>query len=544
MVRVRLKKYIALLLAIVLLAAPLAGCGASALPEGSVELVSSVSDVVPQSLASVAPVQGMSPPAAIRDIFPDEVLASEVARQLRTTIEAIVTQADLDQVQRLSLFHTDAAANLEGVQYLREIAEIIVRNSDISDLSSLSGLGYLWRLELSGSQISDLTPLSGLFNLEFLNLIGNQISDLDPLSGLLNLEFLYLGENQINDLDPLSGLVNLQALGLGNNQISDIKPLSELANLRLLELVHNQITDFSPISDEVSFIGGMMFGAGLFGTGQEATLEPILRTETVSITNMVRDRHGNPIPPNYISDGGIYENGTITWDRLTTQEVISFSWYYGIWYTHIHFEYISGTVTIPLMPDPTTARTVVFQLDGIDTPVTAFPNWRIDWNQSPEAQEIYNTDHMLSTGCWFEMTLVQGQAFWGWFRSDDLVHDRGGPISRPALGATGENLSTLTFTENELDEDIIFVAVWSLWGDVNDDGWVCSADVLLINQWLFDQTTYAPPHFNAQLNLHAADVNVDGVVNSADTLALNQWLFDRTLPGPPNFDVVLGRPMP
>ncbi|MCL2843822.1 MAG: S8 family serine peptidase, partial [Oscillospiraceae bacterium] len=50
--------------------------------------------------------------------------------------------------------------------------------------------------------------------------------------------------------------------------------------------------------------------------------------------------------------------------------------------------------------DPASARTVTFELDGVGTSVTAYPNHPIDWNQSAEAQEIYDTVHEFATGAW------------------------------------------------------------------------------------------------------------------------------------------------
>jgi len=202
--------------------------------------------------------------------------------------------------------------------------------------------------------------------------------------------------------------------------------------------------------------------------------------------------------------------------------------------------------------DPASARTVSFQLDGVGTSVTAYPNHPIDWNQSAEAQEIYDTVHEFATGAWtgtqWEETL--GRAFWGWFRSDELVHDRGTLTGRPALGATGEDLGALTFTESELEAGLPMVAVWSIWGDVNDDGRVDAFDVLAFRQWKHDRVLESfgmPVRFNTQLNLHAADVNVDGVVDAWDILAFNEWLHDRDFGfpfWPLRFGTILGRPVP
>ena len=543
--------------------------------------VVSQADLVP---ASVAPLQGASPPAAIRDIFPDEVLAAEVARRLRTSTNVVVTQTDLDQIRWLVSEPTSVPGNvtsLEGLQYLRELAQLELWRTQVSDLSPLSGLVNLGILSLNQSQINDLSPLSGLVNLSRLYLNNNQISDLAPLSGLVNLGELWLHSNQISDLAPLTSLTNLTRLTLSNNQISDLSPLSglnlwtlrldhnqisdvgplsELSYLGWLFLSHNQITDFSPIPELVptSTVIGFPFWE-LQGRGQEIILEPIQQTNTVSMANMVRDQYGDMIPPNSVSDGGVYENGTITWSGLTTQQSISFSWEryisYGDWVWGgggAWFDETSGTVTIPILPDPAIARTVIFRNDGIDTPVTVFPNWPIDWDQSPEAREIFDTRHEYATWAWWDINSWQGslgRAFWGWFRSEELVYDRGTLTNRPALGTSGKDLSTLTFTESELEENITIAAVWSLWGDVNDDGRVDEFDVLHLNQWEHDrllESFDSPIRFNPQLNLHAADVNVDGVVDARDVLMLRQWLHDQELAvwGPePRFRVVLGRPI-
>jgi len=200
--------------------------------------------------------------------------------------------------------------------------------------------------------------------------------------------------------------------------------------------------------------------------------------------------------------------------------------------------------------DPATARTVTFQNDGVDTLITVFPNHPIDWNQSPEVQEVYNVGHEFATGWYPWGSGTPGRAFWGWFRSEELLYDRGFPENRPALGTTGADLSTLTFTEEELEEDIILLAVWSYWGDVDDNGVVEAQDVLFLNRWLYDQLLERqgfPAHFGVQINPYAADVNVDGVVDNHDVLLLNRWLYDYLIGFPfrvPHFGMVLGKPAP
>jgi len=178
-------------------------------------------------------------------------------------------------------------------------------------------------------------------------------------------------------------------------------------------------------------------------------------------------------------------------------------------------------------------------------PVT--PGVPIDWEASVVHEYIYDFGDRLSTGTPGPSlsdpgTLVQGWALWGWF--DNVALDYGeanrgfDTRRRPMVGTTGWDLSDeTTFVFSEADfvtygngTVIPFTAIFSLWGDAGDNDVVDSADVLLINQWIFDGTLQNP-HFNNPINLRAANVTVpeNRIVTSADVLRINQYLFDRTL---------------
>ena len=79
------------------------------------------------------------------------------------------------------------------------------RNANITDLTGLEHATNLTELYLgaewveaernwkTSNSVSNLSPLSGLTNLTRLDLRGNSISDLSPLTGLINLTWLELG---------------------------------------------------------------------------------------------------------------------------------------------------------------------------------------------------------------------------------------------------------------------------------------------------------------------------------------------------------------
>ena len=92
-------------------------------------------------------------------------------------------------------------------------------------------------MDLGDNQISNLSPLSALTSLTKLDLQYNQVSDISPLADLISLRDINLINNPINDLGPLSNLTNLEALDIYYGKVSDVSPLAGLENLQVL-IIH------------------------------------------------------------------------------------------------------------------------------------------------------------------------------------------------------------------------------------------------------------------------------------------------------------------
>ena len=116
---------------------------------------------------------------------------------------------------------------LEVLQWIKDAkesraTELAISFKNISDLSPLTALTNLTRLDLSMNNITDLTPLAGLTNLTIVELYYNyNLSDLSPLARLTNLTTLTLSNNNITDITPLAGLTNLERVLLDRNNISE-----------------------------------------------------------------------------------------------------------------------------------------------------------------------------------------------------------------------------------------------------------------------------------------------------------------------------------
>jgi Leucine-rich repeat (LRR) protein/fibronectin type 3 domain-containing protein len=140
-------------------------------------------------------------------------------------------------------------SNLDGIQYLTNLATLDLVGNNITDLSPLKGL-HLKSVNLSYNHISDLTPLATMTSLKMLNLSHNDIVDISPLANLVNLTVLDLSSNKITNIAAISNLKNLQFLDLSSNAIKDVTPIEGIGqSLLSLDISYNPI----PVS-QLNFI--------------------------------------------------------------------------------------------------------------------------------------------------------------------------------------------------------------------------------------------------------------------------------------------------
>ena len=137
--------------------------------------------------------------------------------------------------------------DISPLSSLRNLRRINLSNTPVIDLAPLSGLVKLQRINIWNTPVTDLSPLTGLTNLQRLNVWNTKVSDLSPLSGLTNLERLNVWNTPVMDLSPLSNLVKLEELNISKTRVEDLSPLSNLTSLLRLNVSKTHTTDLSPV---------------------------------------------------------------------------------------------------------------------------------------------------------------------------------------------------------------------------------------------------------------------------------------------------------
>ena len=171
------------------------------------------------------------------------------------SISDISAVAGLTNLKRLNLGNNNIS-DISSVSGLTNLISLTLVNNLISDISAIAGLTNLIWLNLELNSISDISAVAGLTNLNTLVFYGNSVSDISAVAGLTNLTTLQFWDNLISDISAVAGLTNLKTLSLPNNSVSDISAVVGLTNLTRLNLGNNSVSDISPLVENTGLAGG------------------------------------------------------------------------------------------------------------------------------------------------------------------------------------------------------------------------------------------------------------------------------------------------
>lgn len=183
------------------------------------------------------------------DLTPLASLAT--LEELQISTAGLVTDlspvSELPNLERLNLgsVHISDFASLAGAPRLREL--VLDGGSGI-DVSTFADLDQVQSLNIRYMPSLDLTGIDEMAGLTSLEVHYSFLQDLTPLGFATQLTDLTLARNQIFDVSPLASLTALTSLQLNENRIVEIGSLSSLTQLNRLDLSANDIMDLASLA--------------------------------------------------------------------------------------------------------------------------------------------------------------------------------------------------------------------------------------------------------------------------------------------------------
>lgn len=142
---------------------------------------------------------------------------------------------------------TKRAVDLSFVSSLPKLEKVELRGPRVDSLAPLKSVRTLQEVTIANGAVSDLSPLENLPKLKSLFLPNHRLSSLAPLAKHSGLTYLQVPGNQIEDVSPLAKHVGLRFVGLKGNKVKDVSPLRGLVNVTTMYLEGNPVTDTSPL---------------------------------------------------------------------------------------------------------------------------------------------------------------------------------------------------------------------------------------------------------------------------------------------------------
>lgn len=155
---------------------------------------------------------------------------------------------------RLDLENREIENITEDLSPYQQLKFIRFPNNKISNISVLSKLPNLLRLELSNNKITTLDFFNNeetYLNLQYLDLSRNMIRNLTSIK-LPKLIHLILSNNEIINTDSFLGHPNLKILELRANKIANISGIKSMPKLEELYLSENSISTLDSLEEMTS----------------------------------------------------------------------------------------------------------------------------------------------------------------------------------------------------------------------------------------------------------------------------------------------------
>jgi len=229
-------------------------------------------------------------------IFPDPALDKFVRQALQLDDVSAILKTQLVQLTQLDASTRQNVVDLQGLQHAQALRILnLDNNNKITDITPLQGLKQLAELSLSYTQVSDLQILSSLTSLRKLWIFDAPATNLSPLRGLLlqhlglnnpavldlspltnmPLEYFYLWSSATQDLSPLAN-APLQYLDVQSSKVKDLSVLKNLTGIWGVNISGTEVTDLSPLN-QVKYLNYLYM--------QDSRLQDLAILDSLSLIN-------------------------------------------------------------------------------------------------------------------------------------------------------------------------------------------------------------------------------------------------------------------
>ncbi|MCD2248674.1 leucine-rich repeat domain-containing protein [Listeria marthii] len=286
-------------------------------------------------------------PAPIIDVFPDEGLATDMARNLKKgSVNDVIDQADLDALTGLG-FETETITN-DSMQLLERamfnnVTDVSIMSfgrelTEFPDITTIPHLKTLFFVD-SPEQITRSLSLPDYQNypeMDTITMAGNNlIGSIPDFTGMPALKQLYMSDmfiatdavpnfhnipllvtldlssNQLTTIPDFQNTPKLVELNLGDNQITSIPDFQNLPNLRTLNLNANALTNTPDFQNLPNLTDLILRHNNLTGTMVNYTNLPSLESLDLDY-NFLTELPSNVLDTIYVqSQNGVLPDQTI-----------------------------------------------------------------------------------------------------------------------------------------------------------------------------------------------------------------------------------------
>ena len=159
-------------------------------------------------------------------------------------------------------------SSLDDLALLPNLEQVCIVAQELEDISALSEIRTLNKVEFKHNYISDISPLAGMKRLTSVGINDNPVRDISPLTECPNLAFLDLCDVRSYEASVIARLGNFDFLDISNptesyrfldgksildlrvawTGLDDLHVLDQVTRLERLEIDHTAVSDLSPLA--------------------------------------------------------------------------------------------------------------------------------------------------------------------------------------------------------------------------------------------------------------------------------------------------------